>query len=785
MVGFVREGRLVRVESNKLSSYAGICARGRAATGALYNPDRIKTPLIRVGERGEGKFRRATWEEVIDLVSSKMKALRDSGDEKLLAFLPRFNSAAGLDKHFYSVYGTPNNVGYGDTCFGNALSVSLGAVLGGSLSGGVPTQGTSTFSSDYENAEYGVLIGRNPGGGLVTFPWGVMFGRGKANGMKLTVIDPRKPSEAGESDSDWLPIRPGTDAAFLAAIVSEILNKKYYDESYLKKYTNTDMLVYSDTGLPLGEQKEKVFDYMVYDAEISGFRLKSEAVSPVMMGTYEYEGKVVKTALQAMTDSSKDFTPAWAEAVCGVPAKDIEDVAAKLNAHKPKVFVDRGYRSERYANSLRAKTLIAVINVLVGCIGVKGGIALQHKVALGKAFHSPKVKGDSIMKEWMAKESGYLFGSTGHYRRTYFRSLLEGFPYVSKMAVIDGQNVIGGSAAGDKIAEAMEKLETIVVIAPFMNETTLYADVIIPSTLFMERDEPLVSKWKAPFPVIGVNRKAVDPLYGIMDTYDLYLAIAKKVFTPEEYAMYFAEFEEKGMRMVWEKEYAGIKGISDEEKATIPSLDVLLETGLWSTDEIHYKPKSKGTPSGFMEPYSIYLAESYNKLKADGYEYAEHANPLPIYNEPFWMEKKSELSGDEFIPITGFSPMNSFTGGQTKNNPLLTQFADALELGAVYINAEKGRKMGLKDGDDVEVFNIEKPELVTVSKVKLSELVQPDTLFTYYGMTAGYFKGYASGLRYAMKDGFNPNHVADFKFNPLTAGHPAQDFIVKVRRAAS
>jgi len=780
MVAHVRDGRVIRVESNKNSKYAGICARGRAATGALYNPDRISSPLIRVGKRGEGKFRRATWDEAISIVADKLKALKDADEEHLLAFLPRFNSAGGLDKHFYKVFGTPNIVGYGDTCFGNSLSVSLASILGGKLSGGVPKQGTGTLTPDYEKAEYGILIGRNPGGGLVTFPWGVMFGRGKGNNLKVTVIDPRKPSEAGESDSDWLPIRPGTDSAFIAAVISEVLNKKYYDEEYLRKYTNIDMIVDAETGLPLGEQKEKTLDYLVYEG--GEFIPKSASIKPEILGSYEYEGRKVKTALQSMVDGSKEFNPEWASKVCDMPASKIRSVAERLNQAKPKVFIERGYRSERYASSLRAKVNISILNVLLGCIGKEGGMIIQRKVALGKAFKSPKPKKSSIIKALMKEELDLKFSNTGHFRRTYFRSILEEKPYLSKMAIIDGQNVIGGSAAGDYIADALNKLETVVAIAPFMNETTMYADIIIPSTLFMERDEPLRPKWKAPFPVIGVNRKAVEPLFGIMDTYKFYLELSKRLFTAEEFEQHFGAFAKKGMRYIWEKEYAGIGKISDSEKATIPPLDVLLNQGLWSTDEPQYKTKSKGTPTGLIEPYSTYLAKSYKELKDAGFENAEHANPLPIHNAPFWMEKKAQLGDDEFVPITGFSPLNSFTGAQTKNNPLIKTFADTLGLNAVYVNREKGLKAGLNDGDRVQIYNIEKPDLISEATVKLSELVQPDTLFTYFGMGAGYFKQHASDMKYAYKDGFNPNHVSDFKFNPLTGGHPAQDMIVKVRR---
>jgi len=66
----------------------------------------------------------------------------------------------------------------------------------------------------------------------------------------------------------------------------------------------------------------------------------------------------------------------------------------------------------------------------------------------------------------------------------------------------------------------------------------------------------------------------------------------------------------------------------------------------------------------------------------------------------------------------------------------------------------------------------------------LTELVHPEAMFSYYGFSAGYIQQYAESLRHVAPGGFNPNHVSDFKYIPLTGGHPAQDFIVKVRRAS-
>lgn len=825
----VRDGRLIRVDANPNTPYAGACGRARAAAGALYNPNRIKSPLIRVGERGQGMFRKASWEEALDKVATKLNELRAAGEARSVAFLPRFNSAAGMDKEFFELYGTPNTVGYGDTCFGNALQVGLGAICGGKSEHGVPSAGTAALSSDYEKAAYGLLVGRNPGGGLVTYTWGVSFGRGKKNGLQVTVVDPRKPSEAGESDSEWLPIRPGTDPAFLLAVMNVILDKKYYDAKYLLKHTNAAMLVDTATGLPVRTQekpvephKKEVFaasditpsekepkkeepkktatsgkkdekknevevqlDYLVYD-KAKGYVFGSESETPELLGSFtiEQDGAriLAKTALQYLMDESKQFTPAWAEKICDVPAARIAAVADKLNRFKPRVFIDRGYRSERYASSLREKLLISTMNVLLGSFGVEGGVFWNRSAKLKGFIKVEKPKEESVMSWYLKNDPDLKMASSHYYRRVWIRAILEGKPYPQKAAVFYGQNIVGGSTGGAVIAEALKKLEMIVVISPFFNETAMFADVILPDCTFMERDEALnTDGFKSPVPTIGLNRAAVAPLFETKDGYWIISQLAKRVLSADEFqSAGFAQFQETGIRGAWEKQLSAIEGVSEEEAAGI-SLDKLLSKGVW-TGKKKYSVKSKGTPTGKLEIYSIYLARTFNQLKELKYPRLDHASPLPRWTPPFWLERNKGLAGDEFVPITGFSPLSSFTGAQTRDNLLLKTLGEQVNWDAVFINRAKGAKLGIKNGDTVEIVNPEKPELTCTARVILSETVHPDALFSYYGVGAGHFTAQNAYLTNAAKTGFNPNHISTLAFNPLTGGQPSQDFIVKLRR---
>ena len=793
MLATVRDGKIIRIEANMGTPYGGICGRGRSAMGALYDPDRIKTPLIRVGERGEGKFRQASWDEALDLVANKLKEVANEGDQKSVAFLPRFNSAPVLDSEFFQIYGTPNIVGYGDVCFANGLGVGLASIVGGRLSSGVPSQGTSAISSDYENAKFGILMQRNPGGGLVAHAWGRMFGLGKKNGLQVAVVDPRKPSEAGESDAQWVPIRPGTDAAFLRGIMHEIFKNRYFDLDYLKQHTNADMLINVETGLPVQTRKiEKeakgkkveILDYLVVSDD--QFIFKSEAKETSLFGKFilEIDGvsTTCKTALEMIAEEVKEATPEWTEAQTSIPAKTIVELAQKLNAAKPACFIDRGYRSERYASSMREKILITQVNVLLGALGRKGGVFYNRRVRTAKYINPPKVHDMAISKWYLKNDINSALMSDKYYRRTWAKAVLSEIPYKQRVAVFAGQNIVGGSAGSEEIIEALQKLEMVVAISPFLNETVMYADVVLPDCTFMERDQAINTSFKTPLPTLAVNRKAVEPMYESKDGYWIILQLAKRTLDPEIFEQYFGEFEREGIMALWKKQYSALSGLNDAEKATIPPLESILNGRVWAGEK-KYQIGAKGSPTGKIELYSTFLAQKHTELKAKKYERADYASPLPLFNKPYWLERKSSLGANEFIPITGFHPLGSFTGQQTKNNMLLKTLHNDTNADAVFINTAKGKALGLRTDDIVEIINIDKPKLVSKARVVLSQTVHPDALFSYYGMGAGYYRNLTKSLRNVNKIGFNPNHISNFTFNPLTTGHPGQDFIVSIRKS--
>ena len=791
MVAYTRDGRLVRIDANPNTPYPSICGRGRAAAAALYDPQRIKTPLIRTGKRGSGEFRSASWNEALDLVGNKMLQLRDEGEPHSVAYFPRFNSASLLDDTIFNLYGTDNLFSYGDTCFGSTNQLGLGSVFGGG--GDEPRQGNSSVMGDYENAKLAVLIGRNPVGGLVAFPWGGMFGRGRKNGMKTVLVDPKKSLGVGETDTEWLPVIPGGDVAFLIGLAGELFTNKYYDEEFLKEYTNADMLINTETLQPLYLQ-ERISeddaedgiavepDYQVFDTATNSIMMKSGAASPSLYGEYDVDGVKAKTALQMLMDSCKEFTIEKAAEKSGISIEQIKKLAKDLNDTRPACFLERGYRATRYFNSLHEKQLISVINGLLGVYGRKGGLIYGRYAYLESPFDYSDSNEISVNMWFKENVEGFELADPYNMRRTFPLAVEREEPYKLRMAFLNGQNPIGGSVGGHKMAKALEKMEMVAAISPFWNESLLYADVILPDTTFLERSEPLFGQYKATFPVITVHDQVVEPMFETRNGYWIMLAIAKRIFDEDEYASYFGDFEAGGIKYIVDYQLDNL--YLDDEDAAIFSRRKLIEDGVWCGVPAPVKPMNKPTPSGKLEVYSLFMAKWNERLKSEGRDKdAQYYNPLFTCPPTYYQALKEQLDSDEFIPITGFSPLSSFTGAQTRNNILLKNVGSKLNYSAVFINTDRGNALGLKSGDLVEVFNIEEPSLIVKAEVQLSETVEPHTLFTYYGVGNGLYRKLADKLSVASPIGLNPNHIGNLTFMPVEASAPSQDFIVKIRRA--
>jgi thiosulfate reductase/polysulfide reductase chain A len=225
IIAHVARGRIVKIEPNPAfpKSRGMLCAKGNAGVKVIYDRDRLKHPLIRVGERGGGQWRKASWDEALDATARGLMRVREQyGPQGVL-----FSSCESFQERFFrsfaQAWGSPNLVRHPSMCLGSsnlAWFITYGTVP----------------EFDLAHAEYVIVSGANRLESFVT-PDSVdlvdAVARRKAT---LVYLDPRFTVTASKADV-WLPIRPGTDLAFYLALINVLVTEQLYDREFVATYT--------------------------------------------------------------------------------------------------------------------------------------------------------------------------------------------------------------------------------------------------------------------------------------------------------------------------------------------------------------------------------------------------------------------------------------------------------------------------------------------------------------------------------------------------------------------
>jgi len=221
----VRNGRFVGIEPLKEAplNLGKYCGKAFAAPQWVYSPQRLRYPMKRVGQRGEGKFQRITWDEALNTIVAKLKEQKEKyGPESLAILSPQARTTSSYFRRFLAAHGSPNYAHSGICAMqkGFTFQYTLG----------------SSPSPDIENtkllinwAKQPVYAGTSKGGVRELLA-------AKARGVKIIAVKPTMEPDVALADI-WVPIRPGTDAAFALALLHVVINEKLYDKKFVEKWT--------------------------------------------------------------------------------------------------------------------------------------------------------------------------------------------------------------------------------------------------------------------------------------------------------------------------------------------------------------------------------------------------------------------------------------------------------------------------------------------------------------------------------------------------------------------
>lgn len=239
----VRDDEVVWVETDNTGAdiygdhQVRACLRGRSIRRRINHPDRLNYPMKRVGKRGEGKFVRISWEEALDTIADNLKRIvKEYGNEAVY-----INYSSGIvGGNMTRSSPTASPVMRLMNCYGGSLN-QYGTYSTAQIACAMPyTYGSNdgNSTSDIENSKLVVMFGNNPaetrmsGGGITYY----LEQARERSSARMIVIDPRYTDTAAGREDEWIPIRPGTDAALVAGIAWVLINENLVDQAFLDTY---------------------------------------------------------------------------------------------------------------------------------------------------------------------------------------------------------------------------------------------------------------------------------------------------------------------------------------------------------------------------------------------------------------------------------------------------------------------------------------------------------------------------------------------------------------------
>jgi thiosulfate reductase/polysulfide reductase chain A len=231
IIGEVMDGRLEKIVGNPRhpNNRGRLCSRGYAGINTLYDPDRILQPLKRSGGRGDGKWTRITWEQALEEMAGRFRALRKGGrSEALWVEMGAPGSPELMALDLLKVLGSSTVFSEGD-----ALGVNQRAAQ-------MLTWGAEAPVCDVARTRFILNFGANPYESdelHIPLAQRIIEGRAAAGAAKLVTFDVRLSNTAGRSN-EWLPLKPGTDGIVALAMAHSIIQQGLHDKEFLSRWTN-------------------------------------------------------------------------------------------------------------------------------------------------------------------------------------------------------------------------------------------------------------------------------------------------------------------------------------------------------------------------------------------------------------------------------------------------------------------------------------------------------------------------------------------------------------------
>ena len=640
----VKDNRIIRVEGDDIpdtDAQLRTCLRCRAYRKYIHHPNRLMYPQKRVGEKGEGKFDRISWDEALDTLVGQLTRVKETYGNEGIFLATGGAYLAGLHNGGFAAARLLAQFGGYVTHYGNISSE--GAVWASLTQYGSVMVGNSR--DDLLNSKLIILWGWDPARMISGTNTMYHLIKAKENGARIIAVDPRYHDTAVTLADEWIPIRPSTDTAVMAAMANVMIKENLHDQAFLDKFT-----------VGFDQFKEYVLGQ----------------------------------------EDGVDKTPAWAAEISDVDSASIERLAREYATTKPAALMDcqgparsaMGEQFNRCAMTLCAMTANVGRPGGSACGGLMG-IPVGHMFRMsaippGKnpfELTGPKVKGTLDIRERVLKRV--------HINKI-FDAILEGkkggYPADIRMMWSMCNNYMNQTGNSNKAHRALQKLEFFCVNELFMTAQARYADLLLPVTSAAERSD-LTRPWPSGPYFTFINR-ALEPLGECKSDFDIATELAERLdikdFNPHT--------EEEWLKILLDFNPEYQKHIKDYDKFRKDGIHrVQLEKPYVAFQKQIEDPENHPfeTPSGKIEIFSQRVVDIDHPL----------CPPIPKY---------MQVPEDRFDPLAEKYPLQLLSPHpkiRVHSEMYQVEWLREVEPHRAWINPIDAQARGINDGDEIHVYN--------------------------------------------------------------------------------
>ena len=396
----LKDGKVAYIEGNKDHpvNQGVLCAKGSAGIMQVNAPSRLDAPLMRVGPRGSGEFKKISWEEALDLAVEWLNPLKKKAPEKLAFFTGRDQSQS-FTSYFAQMFGTPNYAAHGGFCSVNMATAGIYTMGGAFWEFGQP---------DWDYTKLFILFGVAEDHDSNPIKMGI--GKIKERGAKIVGVNPIRTGYNAVAD-EWLGITPGTDGLLILSLINTLIKAGKIDLDYLAKYTNAPVFLDPENGLILKDKNDKPLVKDRITGKVCAFDTKG--IQPDLNATYRVRGATSTTVFHKIITKylSSEYEPEKVEKICGISAKKIRALANEIakvafeeefelpiewtdfrgETHKSMKGRPVSFHSMRgvsaHSNGFQTCRALHMLQILLGTVEVPGGFRFKPPYPKPSSIH--------------------------------------------------------------------------------------------------------------------------------------------------------------------------------------------------------------------------------------------------------------------------------------------------------------------------------------------------------------------------------------------------------------